>query len=241
MAFRLHDNAREALQFLALGVGLVLVLRLLVLAADKSSATPPDAGDLDVALDAFRNGYLWQPAGTLVTGGIAIEGRLALAALVALAAGAIAALVAAGISTLLGRAAGRSAVRAARIAMPLVGAWALFAALLLPPRSAEVDNAHLGIIERPALFGELSLPWPSRVERIPWSAVVAVELRSTQASKEAHGVLEQVVVRVEGEERIIASLAPAGRDRTEALAEARDRTGQLAALLARWSVERSSH
>ena len=93
MRIRLDDNAQEAFQFLVLGAGGLLLMRVLYHGVEGTLLAPDETSPLEQAIAVFRDGYLLREHNLLVTGGSGIGGRLAMAFLGAIAAASLAAVL----------------------------------------------------------------------------------------------------------------------------------------------------
>ena len=192
----LPDSAREAFQFLSLGIGLLVVLRL-AYAGLVLWMHPPVTTPFAVAIDGLRNGYLFGDRQTWSVGGVDLPGRLAVAVLVALGGGIIGAVLGTGLDRALGRAGWKGAVLWARIGLILVGGLGVYSALFVAPTEVALTDAGIAINERPSLFGTLGLPITGVSETIAWQQIGDV------VSREEDG---QHVVYITGpNERMIAS------------------------------------
>jgi len=227
MRLRLNDNTQEALQFLVLGSGIVLGGRLAYLGALKAlERTSNDP--LDAAIAAFGQGYLLANERTAVLEGMDPGGRAALAFVLALATGAVLAVLGYAVARMLRRDAIRAAVIGGRTGLLLAGMWGLFAALALPPVSATIGEEGIVLRSRPAFLGELSLPAPAQERIVLWSAITEVGTRSIASRFDGCGSRERVVVLVGTEVVHIAGRLPSGPDCNDALHAARNDAERLA-------------
>lgn len=158
-------SAQEALQFLALAAGIVLLLRLVVLAFDQW--TGQATGGSAQAMAPFRNGYPLVGADVVVCGGMAIAPRMAVGLLFVLLSGVGLALVAWPIGRLFGWSGPRSAVVGSRAGLLLGMAWTVYCLLCLPPRITRITDAGIEQLERTAFLGTIPLPIPGRTTH--WS------------------------------------------------------------------------
>lgn len=168
------SNAQEAVQFLLVGAGIVLVIRLIVAAFGLWGGDA--SGDaLAQACAPFRNGYPLIGPHTVVVGGLPMIPRLAVAVLFMLTMGLLFALVMLPFGGLLKRGALRAAVLGGRIGLVLGSAWAIYALLCLPPQHVVVAQDKLVRYEAPAFLG--TIPWPltSTERAYPWNEVQALE------------------------------------------------------------------
>ncbi len=141
------DNAREAFQFLALALGLVLAMRLGYWALDRWMA--PAVNDaLGQALAPFRAGYLIDDR-TLVLGAGPLLERLGVAVLIAIAAAALLAVLAAVIARASGTGPVKWSARAARWTLLLAFPLLIIGALAFPVRSAHIGPAGISVTHRP--------------------------------------------------------------------------------------------
>jgi len=230
MHARLNETAKEALQFLTLGSGIVLALRLAYLGVahllgDRS------ADPLTIIAVAFGRGYLLADANTLVVLGMNVGGRMALAFIVALLNGLLMAILGILLARVFKYSTLSMAVGLGRVGLLVGGAWGLFAAFALPPKTTAVDERGLTFRERPAILNEISWPYPSRTNSISWSSINAIEARTIANHAVGCGSLEVVVAVMDGTTKIVAGIVPEGRDCNDALHEARSYTEQLAQVL----------
>lgn len=229
MRIGLDDNTRDALHFVLLGSGVLLVLRLIIAGIGLLIAAPPE-GELAASIATFRNGYLLSDPGILVNGGMELPGRLATAVLAATAAGVCVALIGQLASRLLGGDTRRAALFGARTGFLLMLACGLYAALLVPPRSARIDADGITTIVHVSLLDGISWPWPSHERIFRWKDIRSVEHRSEARSVPCWS--DETVVLVTGEEeQVIASITPQGTECLAAKNEAVDRSAHLASLL----------
>ncbi|MEO8590884.1 MAG: hypothetical protein ABI432_16020 [Flavobacteriales bacterium] len=229
MRIGLDENTRDALQFVLLGAGILLVLRLLVAGAGLLIDAP--TGDPDSIIATFRNGYLLGDPGVLVTGGMALPGRLAIAGLSALSGGLALAVVFALFARILRRDMRKSAVLGGRTGLLLVALWGLYASLLLPVRSAHISDEGITIKQRGTILDVLILPWRAEELTIPWNSITGIEHRSIASSMPRGGTQELVVVLTGESEHIIAAVTPRGPDLEAATRDAVERTTRLAGSL----------
>jgi hypothetical protein len=165
-----HEQAQDALQFTALAVGILLVLRFGLAAALHLVPLPaPDA--LTAAAAGYHADHILRQPGTVVLGAWPWVARLALAAMVSSICAAVMAVVLGAIATLFGRPVGPWALMAARVTLPITGLWCMAAVFVLPPRFSK-DGAVL--TERTSLFGQLSLPGKAHVRTIAWNDMASV-------------------------------------------------------------------
>ncbi len=230
MRLELEDNTRDALHFVALGAGVLLVLRLLVAGVQLLMDAPLTA-ELPALLATFRNGYMLPDPNVLVTGGMDLPGRLAVAGVLAALVGMFLAAAFGSIAIATGRDPRKSAIRGGRAGLLLAAAWGLYAVLLLPPSSLQVRSQGLLFTDRSALLNAISLPWPGGDHMLPWTAISGIEKRSIARSFIGCGTQEHVLAMTKEGHHVIAELIPRGPDCDAALRDAAARTTRLAELL----------
>jgi hypothetical protein len=153
------SNAQEAFQFLALGAGIVLVIRLIVAAFGLWSSDA--SGDtLAEACAPFRNGYPLIGKHTLVVGGLPMIPRLAVAGLFVLWCGVLMATFLWVVARSFKRGTLRIAVIGGRIGLLLGAVWAVYCLLCVPAQWTEVraKEKQLLLHSRTTFMGEI--PWP---------------------------------------------------------------------------------
>jgi hypothetical protein len=169
MKWDLDDTASDAVRFLLIGAGSLLLLRLGHRVLQHwYVAHPSDA--LSQATAAFHQGYLIGQPATVVVGGGGTGTRLAMAFL----AGCASVLVPGGLVAWVVRLLGRSTAgiwRAARYLLLVSLGWWAFTALVHPPITVQFDQNGFTRSERVALLGELGLPISLSHEQVSWSAV----------------------------------------------------------------------
>lgn len=232
MGARLNDNVQEALQFLALGSGLVLGARLIYLGVARVIIQAED-DPLTVCARPFHQGYLLSEPGTMVVLGLNLGGRIALALVFALLGGLILALLGSALARIARKETLPWAVGLGRVGLLLAGVWGIYAAFALPPVTTRVVKNGLVFTERAAFLGEISWPYPARTLELPWGEMTTIEARTSALRASGCGSMEEVVVFVDGSARTIAGLVPEGSDCNEAVHFARAHTRQLADLLER--------
>lgn len=230
MRLGLDDNTRDALHFVLLGSGVMLLLRLVVAGIGLLVRSPPES-DLAASIATFRNGYLLSDPDILVSGGMELPGRLAIAAIMCIAVGILAAILCALIARVVRSDVRTAALLGARGGSILALVWGLYAALLLPPKSARINADGITLIERGSLLDGISWPWPGHERSLPWSGMNAIEQRSVAATISGCGSHEQVVLRIGTDEHVIARLTPRGSECRQATREALERTAELATSL----------
>lgn len=213
MKWELDDTTSDGIQFLLVGTGGLLLLRLLY-AGVLMLMGVPDGDELGAAIAQFRHGYWISDTDVLVTTASSVGTRLALAISVSF----FAALFLAGAVYQLALLAGKETTRlwtsVLRIALIAALGWSLFAALLLPPSTATLNERGLTITQRPALFGVLSLPWTARTVTTSWSRVEAIEVLSLEDGHTVQAVTEDRVVNLcTGEQADAENLAQVIRKR----------------------------
>ena len=169
-----NEQAQDALQFTALALGILLVLRF-GLAAAMHLVTLPAPDDLVASASGYHADHILRQPGTVVMGAWPWMARLALAALVSSLCAAVVATMVGGLAVLSGRAGAAWALPAARVTLLVCGLWCLTAVFMLPPRSVRFSSKGLVRTERSAILGQLSLPGKATVQTIPWDAVRSVE------------------------------------------------------------------
>jgi hypothetical protein len=230
MRANLDDTAREALQFLLLGAGVVLLARLahagLVLYLDRSQA-----GALEAAAAPFGQGYLLPGGRTTVAGAIAPAGRLALGALLTLIAGAVAAVVVGAVVRLARMPLRNTLWPATRAAMALTGLWCLHAVLMLPPAATRITDSGIEVVQRRAFLGQVSWPLPARTVFVPWADITRTATQTTADALAPRGERYEVVVDHRAGSVVVADLAPEGGDASAARHQALEACHQLEAAL----------
>lgn len=156
----LHENAQEALQFLALGAGIVLLLRLVAIGLGLWNGNAD--GELEQAMAPFRNGYPLIGRDVVVLGGLAVIPRIAVALLFVLLCGVLWALFTWTLGRVLGWNGLRSAVIGSRAGLLLGGVWAVYCLLCLPPRQTQVNAVGFTRTERPAFLHTIPVPFAAR-------------------------------------------------------------------------------
>lgn len=164
------DNAREAFQFLALALGLVLAMRLGYWALDRWMA--PAAYDaLGQAFVPFRAGYLIDDR-TLVLGAGPLLERLGVAVLIAIAAAALLAVLAAVIARSAGTEPVKWSARAARWSLLIVFPIVILGALAFPSRSVLFGRQGISLVHRPIPF----FPFHSKTEHWNWQEIRSMNI-----------------------------------------------------------------
>lgn len=173
MRLRIHEHAQEAVQFLLLGGGIILLARIGYLAAVRALA--PEAMDaLGAAAAPFQQGYLLSDPHTVVNGRTALEGRIALALLFALALGALLAAAGMGLAKATGKDRLPMAIRWARAGLLAGTAWGAYTALALPPQRAIIRTEGLLLMSTPSILDALALPWPTKERLVTWEELRTV-------------------------------------------------------------------
>lgn len=230
MRLGLDDNTRDALHFVLLGSGVLLLLRLMVAGIGLLVQTTPQS-EPAASMATFRNGYLLSDPEILVNGGMELPGRLATAIILCIAVGILSAVLCALIARVARGDVRSTALLGARGGSVLALVWGLYAALLLPPHSARIDEQGITLIERGSLLDGISWPWPGSEQVVPWNEVDRLEQRSVATSISGCGTHEQVVVLSEAGDHVIAQLTPRGSECPQATRQAVQRTSELASLL----------
>ena len=229
MRIGLDDNTRDALHFVLLGSGVLLLLRLIVAGIGLLLEAPFES-DLTESIAGFRNGYLLSDPGILVSGGMELPGRLAAAVILSVVAGIVGAILFSLVARISRGDARRAAVQGARAGSILMLVWALYAAFFLPPLSARVDEGGITVTERVSLSDGISWPWPASGTMIPWKEISSVEHRSAVRSVPCWSH-ENVVITTREGEHVIASITPQGAECQAAQNEAAARSKHLEGLL----------
>lgn len=219
---RLHENAQEALQFLALGAGIVLVIRLAIALIVHWSDGP--GNELEEAMAPFHNGHPLVDRGSVVLGGLAIIPRLAVALLFTLGCGVLGALLTVPLGRVIGASGIRSAVVGSRVGLLLGGAWAIYCLLCLPPRQTRITADGLALTERPAFLRTVPLPFAARTRR--WRPAEMQGFRAGQ------GQLPEVFLLANDRAIAIARRADTGRHPSEVNNTHAQEAAQLAERLA---------
>lgn len=207
MRLQLPDNAREAFQFLALGVGVVLVVRLVVAGIGTMA---PDAGDdvLAQACAPYRNGYPLLGAHCSAVGGGPVILRLAAGVLFALCCGLAGTLVLLPMGTR--RSTLPRAVFGARIGLLGGSAWALYCVLCLPPRHTTIaPTTGITTVEAPAFLGMIAWPMASNEELHPWAELEQVRKDLQDGGTSCGGLTIVVAVK---NDRLLQLAAPVPTD-----------------------------
>lgn len=226
MKLKLEDNTQEAFQFLMLGAAIVLVIRALIAGIGLwlESGTSHELAD---AVSAYRNSYLLHKGNVIVIGGMDIFGRLSFAFLLAVIAGILGSIIGAGIAKLLKRSSLSAAVQGARFGLLIVFAVATYSALFLPARAVELTDEGALFLERPSLPGGSSFPLPAKSELITWDRVKDLQLHSRAEGIQGCGVHEEVILRSDQRQRIVAVAIPSGNDCDQAIGEAQGNAERL--------------
>ncbi|MEZ4755646.1 MAG: hypothetical protein R2817_02330 [Flavobacteriales bacterium] len=168
MALGLDHLTEEAGQFLLLAGGTVVLLGGAVTVAAWVLPAPP-ASPVEQVLVHHHAGYILREAGQLVGDAWPRVARCSLAVVVSVLLGATIAALLHGIPNtrpLAWRLAGGTMLTALT--------WGLFAVLFLPPRSMAVINGGLRLMERPALFGQLSMPLPAEARTMGQAEIASI-------------------------------------------------------------------
>ena len=199
MKFELPENAGEAFQFLSIGAGVILVIRLAIWSIGLIADTP-NADPLIAAIANYRNGYLLLDHSTLVVGGMAMIPRIAVAVLFVLATALIVAVFGYLITGLIRSTAMKGAVQGTRIGLLLSTGWVIYALLALPPVSVRVSANDLSILERPTFLHAIAFPFGSNERTIKWSDIDYIRHQPETHTKQPDR--KQQVVVISGEEVI---------------------------------------
>ncbi len=173
MKWELDDTTSDGIRFLLIGSGSLLLLRL-VYSGVLLLTQAPYTTELQACIAEFRNGYLITDPHMLIRGGMSVGERLALALVLSMASGIAAGLLAYLVS--------KTWVVAARLGLLLALLWFMYAALLLPPKKTILGSEDLVQSTRPAVLGELSLPWPAVEVHHPWAGIETIQVRSVTSS-----------------------------------------------------------
>lgn len=163
-----ESTSTEALQFLLTAAGVLLALRL-AHAAGSWFLAPGESDSIGQLAAPFRRGYLLADPHLIVPDGMGPIGRASYAAIIALAGGAIGAMI--------GRAYAMAGKRLARfgwrtglrIGLTSTAAFALLASLLWPPLSLRLSDEGFVRIERPSIAATIGLPWSTASTTHIWS------------------------------------------------------------------------
>lgn len=188
----MNETTSDAIRFLLIGAGTLFVLRMAHVGILRWIASPATS-DLTACIAQFRNGYWITDPDTLVSGGMGMGERLALAMVVAVAISVLVASIVLVVVRILGRPASKPAVNAARLTLVIVSLWFAFAAVMLPVRAVQLGPEGFTRTVRPAILGELSLPFGAHKDMHPWGEVAHVEVRITRSSAQRQMVLHEVV------------------------------------------------
>lgn len=171
---RLPENAREAFQFLALGAGIVLSIRLLGAVISGSSPVAHEAGLIPAAAP-FNAAYPLLQGNALAVESLEPLPRIAIASLFTLLSGGMGALLGALLGKLTRKGALRHAVLLGRAGLMVAGAWALWTLLALPRHCTIVKTDGLHCHEHICFMDRVPLPFTGTERVIPWSAVLGIE------------------------------------------------------------------
>lgn len=164
--------AAEAVQFLLVAAGALLVLRLAHAGAERLLAPAPDDAIAQLAAP-FRRGYLLRNTHALVPSGVGLSARAALALLVSLAGAAAGALLGRAVALLVRWDARTGVRRGLRIGFMAAGAFALLAILFWPPTVVVIGPEGIVVRERHSLLGIFGLPAVESEHRYDWRGVDA--------------------------------------------------------------------
>jgi hypothetical protein len=172
------DNAREAFQFLALALGLVLAMRLGYWALDRWMAPAAD-DSLGQALVPYRAGYLVDDS-TLVLGARPLLERLGVAVLIAIAVAALSAVLTALVARAMGAGPVKWSARAARWSLLIVFPVLILGALAFPSRSVHIGPQGISLVHRPIPF----FPFHSNTEHWNWQEIRSINMIEDLSSSE---------------------------------------------------------
>lgn len=220
MRLGLPENAREAFQFLLLGAGIVLALRLLW-ALPAAFPTAPDAEPLARASAPFAAAYPLLPHGTMALEDLEPLPRIAIAVLFTLACGAVMAVIGATLAGAARQDALRASVLTGRTGLILGAMWGLWCLLAVPVASSTVETDGLHLKGHRSFLGSLPLPFTASEEVIPWDEIEGVEVLDRSTAKGC-GTAFDVTARTKGMERPIAAQPAGMRDCDRILARQRE-------------------
>ncbi len=212
MKIELPDNAREAFQFLALGAGIVLAIRLVVAAFGLWSGHV-NVDPLAEACAPFRNGYPLVGKHTLVVGGLPVIPRLAVAGLFVLLCGAALALLVWPIGKVFKWQGRPTFVMGGRTGLLLGGAWAVYCLLGLPAERAEVRQKEIVLQSRTAFLGVIPWPLPGTEVHLPLVSIDQYFINRHSTDK------NMVVAAYIHNEAFLIARAPKGTTYTKAFEE----------------------
>lgn len=207
MRLGLPENAREAFQFLLLGAGIVLALRLLW-ALPAAFPSAPDVEPLARAWAPFAAAYPLLPHGTMAVEDLEPLPRIAIAVLFTLICGAVMAVMGAIIAGAARQDALRASVLTGRTGLILGGMWGLWCLLAVPVASSTVETDGLHLKGHRSFLGSLPLPLTASEEVIPWNEIEGIHVLDKNTVKGC-GTAFEVLARAKGVERPIAA-QPAG-------------------------------
>lgn len=167
MRLGLPENAREAVQFLALGAGIVLGIRVVIALLVSLPASPAD-GSLIAALAPYRSGYPLLPAQAVAVEALEPLPRIAIASLLVLLSGVAFGVLGGALGALLRRSPLALAVLLGRVGLLLAAAWAMFCLLALPARSTVIAPDGLHLREHVCFLGSIPLPFSANERIIAW-------------------------------------------------------------------------
>ncbi|MEZ4807771.1 MAG: hypothetical protein R2815_09945 [Flavobacteriales bacterium] len=192
MKLDVHDNAREGLQFLAVGILVILVARGALFVLDQYAVGTRDAIP---EIAAFRNGYPLLPDHTVVIGGSELVPRTGVAGLFTLTSGLLGALLLAPFGLPGARSATRAGVLGARIGLLIGAGWSLFAVLRIPPHSASISSSGITITDHRSFLGEIPWPGTGTTRTVAWDGILGIE--AVTADHGGQSPLEEVRVRTD--------------------------------------------
>lgn len=209
MRLGLPENAREAFQFLLLGAGIVLALRLLW-ALPAAFPTALGSEPLARASAPFAAAYPLLPHGTMAVEDHEPLPRIAIAVLFTLTCGAGMAVIGATIAGAARQDALRASVLSGRAGLLLGGMWGIWCLLAVPVASSTVEPDGLHLKGYRSFLGSLPLPLTASEEVIPWDEIQGVHVLERNTVKGC-GTAFEVMARAKGAEMPIAA-QPAGMD-----------------------------
>ncbi len=193
MVLRIPDNAREAFQFLALGVAVVLLVRLCMLLL--ANIGPDDGSEVAAACSPFQASYPLVGAQVLVTDTSELVPRLSSAGLFAILCGAVLGSLAWASAILLGRANGTVVLAAMRAGFLIGGCWALWCLLAGPARCTILHDNGLELRNADRFMGGIALPFTQERTWVPYSELERFEHRADPGSDNPCGGSHELLAR----------------------------------------------
>lgn len=234
MKLQVPENAREAFQFLALGAGALLVLRLVITLLGSIIGDNP-AEELGMATAPYRAGYPLLREDTLAIETAGAVPRMAMAGLFTLLAGGLLALLALPVGAISKWGPLRASVFGARTGLVLGGVWAIWCLLAFPAHRVVVTDAGLVRYDSRTFLGMVAIPF-TQVERTnTWQEVQALGSGGPTAPTMRCGELEEVHAMLP-EGRVIIACAPPGAGECTAVRAQQKANAErlLHTLSARW-------